>query len=343
MDAINARPKLLKQANLSAVRRSVKARETATRAEISLETGISPTTVRALLTEMLQNGELESIGYDASSGGRKAQRYRLRPDRYHGAALCITDSQVHGLLVDICGNIVETVALKPADGDWRKAVHLYLDSLVSRKEIKSIGVGVPGAVEGGGFWRKDPDTGGLSEMQIGDALAKRYGVPVILENDLNAAAIGFGLRQNKGRSAGGLNLAYLNFERGCVSAGFLSEGRAIRGYRNFAGELGLIPLEPGRTLDDCMAEPLDDTQFVRCVVGLLGWICGVLNPQYAVLGGPDFRAGCIGPIRDGLSALLPKHLLAEILSTPGLWPDYHAGMAQLTSGKMFCEVQFTQA
>lgn len=72
MDTLTARPRLLKQANLSQIRRVIKRRGTATRAEIAGETQISSTTVRSLLAEMMENGEIESIGHDKSSGGRKA-------------------------------------------------------------------------------------------------------------------------------------------------------------------------------------------------------------------------------------------------------------------------------
>lgn len=107
MDSLTARPNLLKQANLSLIRRVIKTNGSATRAEIALETRISSTTVRSLLSEMLENGEIEGIGLDESSGGRKAQRYRLNPERYHGAAFCLLDDRVIFLLVNMCGEIVE--------------------------------------------------------------------------------------------------------------------------------------------------------------------------------------------------------------------------------------------
>lgn len=71
MDTLNGRPKLLKQANLSLIRKVITAEGTATRAEIARKTNISSTTVRSLLAEMLENGEIESLGFDESSGGGK--------------------------------------------------------------------------------------------------------------------------------------------------------------------------------------------------------------------------------------------------------------------------------
>lgn len=85
MDTITARPRLLKQANLSLIRKVIKSKGTATRAEIAAETKISSTTVRSLLAEMMENGEIQGIGHDESSGGRKAERYGFKPDQYYGA------------------------------------------------------------------------------------------------------------------------------------------------------------------------------------------------------------------------------------------------------------------
>ena len=343
MDTLTARPRLLKQANLSQIRRVIKRRGTSTRAEIAGETQISSTTVRSLLAEMMENGEIESIGHDKSSGGRKAERYRFKPDKYYGAAICISGSDMHGLLVGICGEILETVRLEFTGSDYEPAICAFLDELMARKDIKSIGIGVPGIVEGGAFWQGTGGSDELCRYDLGDRLAERYHIPVVMENDLNATAIGFGrcyAKEFPRESPERANMAYLHLEKTCVSAGFIVGGRIVRGFRNFAGELGLIPMEDGRILDEWLMSALDDKDYADLMIRIISWICGILNPQYVVLGGPDLRTDCIGPISDGFSALLPKHMTAEILYSADMWHDYHDGMASLTAGKIFDDVQF---
>ena len=343
MDTLTARPRLLKQANLSQIRRVIKRRGTSTRAEIVGETQISSTTVRSLLAEMMENGEIESIGHDKSSGGRKAERYRFKPDKYYGAAICISGSDMHGLLVGICGEILETVRLEFTGSDYEPAICAFLDELMARKDIKSIGIGVPGIVEGGAFWQGTGGSDELCRYDLGDRLAERYHIPVVMENDLNATAIGFGrcyAKEFPRESPERANMAYLHLEKTCVSAGFIVGGRIVRGFRNFAGELGLIPMEDGRILDEWLMSALDDKDYTDLMIRIISWICGILNPQYVVLGGPDLRTDCIGPISDGFSALLPKHMTAEILYSADMWHDYHDGMASLTAGKIFDDVQF---
>lgn len=343
MEPLNARPRLLKQANLSLIRKVIKTRGAATRAEVAEETKISSTTVRSLLAELMQNGEIESAGLDESSGGRKAERYRLNPDRYYSAAFCITSRQVHSLLVNVCGDILETTLLDVPDGNQEQAICSCLDSLISRKEIKAIGIGVPGIVDGGRYWKQDPQTYELYQEDIGERLAGKYGLPVLLENDVNATAIGFGLCYQKEfplENPADTNMAYLHFEDGCVSGGFLAGGRIIRGCSNFAGELGLIPMEQGKTLDEYLGEPMDNAAYTQVVIKIIGWICGILNPKYIALGGPALRKDCISMISDGLYAYLPKHMQPEILHSPDMWSDYYEGLASLTAGKMFDGIQF---
>lgn len=344
MNTLTARPSLLKQANLSLIRKVIRTRNTATRAEIANETLISSTTVRSLLNEMMETGELEGIGYDASSGGRKAERYRFKPGRYHSAAFCISTDKIHALLVNVCGEIVDIKELDILNGDCLTPIITYLDELMSQKEIKSIGLGVPGIVEEGTFWRKN-EQGALISSDIGDIISGKYKIPVIMENDLNATAIGFGRcyeHNYPAENSTNTNMVYLHFEKGCISAGIIAGGRIIRGNTNFAGELGLIPMDNDRYLDECMADPMNDIQYVNLMVHILSWICGILNPQYIVLGGSDLRKDCISAVSDGLLGHLSKNMLAEILYSSDVWNDYHKGMAFLTAGKMFDDIHFTK-
>lgn len=341
MDTLTARPRVLKQANLAMIRRALKARGTATRAEIVQDTKISQTTVRSLLTEMLQNGEIMGIGQDASSGGRKAERYKFLPERYHSAAFCITDNRMHRLLVDGCGEIAEVTCLSVKEEGFVEALLSSLDEMAAQQEIRSVGIGVPGIVDGQSFWRKN-EKGVMVRTDLGKLLREKYGVPVVLENDINATAIGFGRCYEKKyprEKAEHVNMAYLYFEKGCVSAGLLSGGRVIRGRHNFAGELGLIPMEDERMLDEWLAEERDDVSYVNLIARVVGWICGILNPEYVALGGPDLRVSCVGPIDDRIMSLLPRDMSTQIVYAKDVWGDYHEGMAYLTAAKMFDEVQ----
>lgn len=346
MDKLTATPQVLKQANLSLIRRTIREKGTATRAEIAGETQISSTTIRSLLSELMENGEIESIGYDESSGGRKAERYRLKPDRYHGAVFCISGQEMHSLLINACGEILETRYAEVPDWNFEREIICVLDQLTSQMEIKTVGIGVPGIVEGGSYWKKSLTDDSLYRVDIGERISEKYGIPVVLENNLNATTIGFGKcyqNQYPKESPEDIHMAYLHFSKGCVSAGFIAGGRIIRGCHNFAGELGLVPMEDGRFLDACMADEMDDAQYTKLIARVIYWICAILNPQYIALAGSDLRTECIGPIGDIVYSYLEKPMVPEILYSSDVWQDYYHGMVSLTTERMFDQIQLIKA
>lgn len=339
---IIGKPYALKQVNLSRVRKVIKENGSATRAEIVNATKISVTTVRTLLTEMLENNEIAEAGQDESIGGRRAVRYVLKKDRFYGAAFCLDfdNRSVHYLIVDIYGNIRETGIL-PDNQDAVAAICSFLDDRFARMEIRSIGIGVSGIVNGMEYLTMN-EKGELETFQIGEKIRKRYQVPVLLENDLNAITLGFGrcyLKRFPDVKCENINMAYLYFDKTCLSAGFLSDGRILRGSNHFAGELGLFTVNDTKRLDEILALPLTDEQYARLVAKIIEAVCCFLNPQYIAVGGESFREESIALICEYFDGMLPAKMSAEILYAADKWEDYYEGMAYLTAGQIFADVQ----
>ena len=342
MNQIAGKPQNLKQVNRSIVRRAIRGMGTATRGEIVAATGISVTTVRMLLAEMVENGELLEAGYDESAGGRKAMRYELNKNRFCGAAFCLDGENIYYLIVNICGEIQERGSFE-AQGDASASICAFLDKRTENTEFRSVGIGVPGIVNGLEYRRKNED-GSLERHPIGEVIRRRYHIPVILENDLNAVTLGFGhcyLKEFPEENCEEINMAYLSFSEGCLSAGFLSGGRLLRGWNNFVGELGLFPTEEDATLDELLESPLDDAQYSRLVARLIAGICCVLNPRYVALGGEMFRRQCLPMIAECFDCMLPDEMKTEIVYAEDKWHDYFEGMAYLTAEHIFEEVVLT--
>ena len=112
---------------------------------------------------------------------------------------------------------------------------------VSDAGLLAVGAGVPGMVE--------TETGvvrlavnlGLESFPLAEALAAELAVPVVLENDVRAAALG--AYAWLGRSQNVQSVAYLSLGTG-VSAGLVLDGRLYRGERGMAGEIGHVIMEP---------------------------------------------------------------------------------------------------
>ena len=75
------------------------------------------------------------------------------------------------------------------------------------------------------------------DLPLRDLLAERLGVPVVLENDVNAAALAARALVEAD------DVVYLSVGTG-LAAGLVLDGRLRRGEHGAAGEIGHLPVDP---------------------------------------------------------------------------------------------------
>ena len=85
-----------------------------------------------------------------------------------------------------------------------------------------------------------PNLPDLNGFDLAGVLEQRLGLPVVLENDANAAAVG---ESWKGASKGADNSICVTLGTG-VGGGLIIDGRLVRGADGTAGEVGHITVEP---------------------------------------------------------------------------------------------------
>lgn len=164
-------------------------------------------------------------------------------------------TKVQGVLVDDDGTVLaerQARTVPGAAGVVAGIVALVRDLLADRglgvADVDGVGVGLPGVV--------DPQAGTVAHaVNLGleapvplaalVAEALGGGVPVRVENDLNAAVVG--AAHALGRTAAGSDVqdvAYVALGTG-VAAGLLLDGTLRRGSHRVAGEIGHLTLVPG--------------------------------------------------------------------------------------------------
>lgn len=117
---------------------------------------------------------------------------------------------------------------------------------LSAAEITSVGIGIPGQVEPGTTRVLHAVNLGIDELDLGAAVAPALGVPVRVENDVKAAALGASVLAGTSTRS----MAYLNLGTG-VAAGIVTGGVLWRGSRGTAGEVGHISIDPRGPLCRC--------------------------------------------------------------------------------------------
>jgi predicted NBD/HSP70 family sugar kinase len=127
------------------------------------------------------------------------------------------------------------------------AERLGQPSAAANTLFSGVGIGVPGLVDAEhGTVLHAVNLGISVGLPLADRLQHRLQLPVVVENDVNAAALGATAHLRLGR----VDLAYISIGTG-LAAGIVLDGELRRGPHNAAGEIGHIPVDLSGPLCGC--------------------------------------------------------------------------------------------
>ncbi|MTD53527.1 ROK family protein [Amycolatopsis pithecellobii] len=164
--------------------------------------------------------------------------------------LDVGGTTVRAAVVDTQGSIVDTARAGTPSGEdaLEDAISGVIDELRNRHdEVVAVGLSVAGFVANDRrtvmfaphlAWRAAP---------VADRIAKRVGLPVTLEHDANAAALG----EHRFGAARGTRVAALVAIGTGIGAGLLLDGEIYRGAHGVAPELGHLTVVPGGRACPC--------------------------------------------------------------------------------------------
>ena len=339
MKNLTGKPQLMKQVNSSLIKKVIKENGSATRADIAARTNISLTTIRSLITELINNEEIISIGCDESSGGRKAERYVFNLNKYFSLSFCIGNKEIHYAVTDIKEKIIESGSFA-VHKDILSSVDNFMDVIIKKKNIKAVGIGVPGIVDNGNYLTASQDKS-WKKLNIGEHIQKKYNIPVILENDLNSIALGFSLNYIKEKNISNtesLNIVYIHFTESCTGAGIISNGNLVHGKNNFAGELGFIPIDREKSLDHILINNPDEDVYTNTIAKIISILYYVINPEFIVLGGTHFKSELFNQIINKSKTYISSGL-PEIIHIKDSQNDYFKGISHLSTELIFSDIK----
>ena len=232
---------LTKQHNRDLVLRTMFESESISRAEIARITKLTRTTVSDVVAGLLSEHLVKEVGLGESIGGKPSILLSLVPDSRYLIGLNLAQNKFVGAVVNLRGEIKDTVEIPVQDEDGDKAlerVYQILDSLVQEKwqPLVGIGVGAPGLIntrDGIVLTAVNLD---WQDLPLGRLLQDRYHLPVAVMNDSQATAIGEFVYGDHGSDS---NLIVVNVGRG-IGAGILINGRIFQGDSGSAGEIGHV-------------------------------------------------------------------------------------------------------
>lgn len=235
----------LKEINRMLVRDTIRKRGPVARSEIARITGLTPPTVSAIVNDMLEADIVREIGRGVSTGGRRPILLEINPHAGFVLAVRIQREEIVTALLDLTGNVLgNQLARKDTSVPEKvtEAIRESMDSLVisanvKRERVLCCGVAFPGLINStAGLVARAPNLP-WENVSFGNMLREAIGgIPVLIENISNAAALG---EQTYGSGKGCANLIYLNLSVG-IGAGIIIDNRVYGGAHGYAGEIGHI-------------------------------------------------------------------------------------------------------
>lgn len=226
----------IKRQNRRLLLETVRRRGPSSRAELARELGLTKSTVSSLTQELIHEGLLSEGTPQVSGTGRPGILLELRPQ---GALALGVELGVKNTVVIVLDLLSQTQQLL----EWPEASDTPLPQRLEhiarqiqqhiprREHFLGLGLTVPGVVRDDQTLIYAPGPG-WRDAQPAKQLEALLGLPVIVQNDANASALGETF-WGEGHSP----LAYIMLGTG-LGTGLVVEGQVYRGRYGAAGELG---------------------------------------------------------------------------------------------------------
>lgn len=222
------------------------------RADLARMTGLTRTTVSAVVESLMTAGLVAEVGMGPSMGGKPPILLSVVDDSRNLIGIDLAENEFRGALVNLRGQIRHRLALPVCGRDGDSALSLAYE-LIGRllkeagSSVAGIGIGAPGLIDSGhGIVRHAVNLHWI-DLPLADLLQKQFQKPVCIVNDSQAAAMAeYTFEGNKEHQ----NLVVLKIGRG-TGAGVVLNGRLFFGDAFGAGEFGHVVVSEQGELCRC--------------------------------------------------------------------------------------------
>jgi predicted NBD/HSP70 family sugar kinase len=221
------------------------------RVEIARRTELTPQTVTNITRSLMKSGLVFESDRLQEGRGAPSILLKINPDGAYSIGLDLDKYHLTGILVDLLGNPRQRISIElknPTPDDAmidleNTALELIERERISREKIWGVGVGLPGPITLSQNKAEKSMVNpialpGWSNVPVKDILSKKLNLPIFLENNASAAAIGE-LWYGAGRYIG--TFFYVYFGAG-LGGGLVINGQPYSGHTGNAGELGYYPV-----------------------------------------------------------------------------------------------------
>ncbi|MBU4213734.1 MAG: ROK family transcriptional regulator [Actinobacteria bacterium] len=221
------------------------------RADLARSLDVSSALITQLTKQLIADGLLEELEQVPSQGGRPARLLGLTSAAGNAVGVKVVADHVTLVEVGIDGEVAR--AATEAYDAFAPDALTRLSQLVGQflagtdRPLLGIGVGLPGNVDVPSRGVVDSSQLRWSQYPVGPTLRRDHGLPVLVENNVNALTLAQTL-YGQGRH----HETFLVVTLGTgIGGGLVAEGTVLRGGSGSAGQIGHVPVEPDGPVCQC--------------------------------------------------------------------------------------------
>lgn len=238
----------MKEINKSVVLNRIRFYSPISRSQISTDTGLNKATVSALIDELLREELVVEVGHGQSRVGRRPIMllFNAKVGTVLGVELGVEYIRI--VVTDLAAKVLSTHSQPlPKDADATEVIEALVAAIEEAKAsapetnygLVGIGIGVPGLVDfRRGIVLRAPHLN-WANIPLKAMLESRFGVPVFVDNEANAGALGEKLY---GAGTHISNLMYISAGTG-IGTGIIIGNELLRGADGVAGEFGHMSID----------------------------------------------------------------------------------------------------
>ena len=238
----------VRKMNRSIILEKVRTSQSISRSGLAVETGLNASTVSSIVNDLLAEELVREAELFQAEIGRPSRLLELNPKGGCALGVELNVDYLHAILTDFTANVLwkKRVSIGPLDSQEEilTQLEILIGEGINTEEASGlkqlgIGIGVPGLVDyRTGVLRIAPNLRWY-DVPVLDILSNRCQLPIFVENEANAAALG---EYFFGAALGVENFIFLSAGYG-LGSGIVLDGKLFRGSYGYASEVGHVTFD----------------------------------------------------------------------------------------------------
>ncbi len=246
-DLFGTNPKHSSDYNQRVTLQAIRRHGELTRADLTRLTGLTAPTILKMTNRLEEAKIIVETGRTSGGYGKPAAKLAINPGGAYSIGLNIDRDHLTLVIVNLGGQVVSRASIDVSFAPPERVLSFVAEQIEANfnagalpvNRLIGLGVAIPDdlGLEKTRYHNQPEDYARWSTVQIGDLLSSVYNLPVIVENDAAAAAIG---ELHFGTGPRFRNFIYVLICAG-LGGSIVINGECYRGTNGRSGEIGFVP------------------------------------------------------------------------------------------------------